>query len=69
MLALVSWLDASLSEMISLRDSFLEFKPTNLKDSCILTNVFLFFPLETLSVYYFGDLMKVKSGSTPNPEK
>lgn len=43
MLALVSWLDASLSEMISLRDSFLEFKPTNLKDSCILTNVFFFF--------------------------
>lgn len=41
-LAPASWSDASLSQMISLRDPFLEFKPWNLKEHCTLTNVFFF---------------------------
>ena len=43
MLALVPWPDASLSQRISLRDLFLEFKPRSLKDCCTLTHVFRFF--------------------------
>lgn len=49
-LALVPWPDASLSQRISLKDLFLEFKPRNLKDSCTLTHVFLFFPPSRNSV-------------------
>lgn len=43
MLALVPWSDASLSQMILLRDTFLEFKLWNLKECCTLRNVFFFF--------------------------
>ena len=56
MLALVPWPDASLSQRISLRDLFLDFKPRNLKYSCTLTHVFFFFPpLGTLFAFYFSD--------------
>ena len=56
MLALEPWPDASLSQRISLRDLFLDFKPRNLKYSCTLTHVFFFFPpLGTLFAFYFSD--------------
>lgn len=63
MLALGLWSDASLSQMISLRDAFLEFKPRNLNDSSTLTtNGFSFyFSLGTLSGCYFSNWRKVKS--------
>ena len=58
-----TWSDASVSQMISLRDPVLEFMPRNLKDGCTrTTNVFSFsVSLGTLFGCYFSNWRKVKS--------